>query len=206
MLEQEGSGTVSAPDRTIPGGSSSWIVPVVRAAFALIATIAITFSSDHSAGYGLLVFGIWSIVTGLVVGTLQLRVERSNVERWLFGVIAVATVAAGILALTIPASLGLLLVLVSSWAAVTGFTELFIGMRQRGREPLARDRMFAGVLTALLGLLLVLLPPNSVVGVGLIGAYFAILGVYLAIGGFSVKAARSPAASRHTPLSETDAP
>ena len=39
-----------------------------------------------------------------------------------------------------------------------------------------------------------LLPPDSVTAVGLLGGYLVILGVYLVIGGFSLKWAAAPRA------------
>jgi uncharacterized membrane protein HdeD (DUF308 family) len=210
MPDQEpdrgGERTVPAAETTLPAAVASWIAPVVRAVLALVTTVLITFSPDHSAAFGLAVFGGWAIGNGLIVGALQLRTEPDRVNRMLCGLAAVVSVAAGILAFTLPPSLGLLLVLVSAWAAITGFVELFAGLRTRGRSPVARDRLAAGAFTAILAVVLVLLPGDSVVSVGLFGAYLAILGVFLMIGGLSLKwAGSSGAAPAPAPPDETDA-
>ncbi|GAA1827061.1 hypothetical protein GCM10009750_08160 [Agromyces salentinus] len=172
----------SAPER-----AQYWVVPVVRGLLALLPAVAITFSQDHSAGLGLLVFGAWAVVSGLVVGALSLRFVTDRVIRSLFAVSAVVTVAAGLLALTVPGGLPFLLFLVSTWAAVTGFIELYAGLRSRGRTSVARDWIAAGAFTAILAIVFLLLPPDTVTAVGFIGAYLVILGVYLVIGGFSSK-------------------
>lgn len=169
-----------------------WVVPVVRGAFAVVPGVAIAFSQDHSAALGLLVFGVWALVSGLVVGALALRDSTVPGIRSLFAVNAVATVTAGILALTVPGGLAYLLYLVSVWAAVTGFVEIYAGLRSRGRTPAARDWIAAGAFTALLAIVFLLLPPDAVTAVGLLGAYLVILGVYLVIGGFSLKWAAAP--------------
>ena len=180
----------AAPERT-----QYWVVPVVRGLLALVPSAVITFSPNHSPELGLLVFGVWAIASGLVVGALSLRLLADRGIRSLVLVNAVVTVAAGLLALTVPGGLPFLLYLVSVWAAVTGFVELFAGLRARGRTPAARDWIAAGGFTALLAIVFLLLPPDAVTAVGLLGAYFVILGVYLVIGGFSLKWAAAPGAA-----------
>ena len=180
----------AAPERT-----QYWVVPVVRGLLALVPSAVITFSPNHSPELGLLVFGVWAIVSGLVVGALSLRLLADRGIRSLVLVNAVVTVAAGLLAVTVPGGLPFLLYLVSVWAAVTGFVELFAGLRARGRTPAARDWIAAGGFTALLAIVFLLLPPDAVTTVGLLGAYFVILGVYVVIGGFSLKWAVAPGAA-----------
>lgn len=172
----------AAPER-----ARYWVVPVVRGLLALVPAVVITFSQDHSAAFGLVVFGVWAVVSGLVVGALSLRTIADRGIRSAFAIAAVVTVVAGLLALSMPGGLAFLLFLVSAWAAVTGFLELYAGLRGRGRTPAARDWIVAGSVTAILAIVFLLLPPDTVTAVGLIGAYLVILGVYLLIGGFSLK-------------------
>ncbi|MDR6905873.1 uncharacterized membrane protein HdeD (DUF308 family) [Agromyces sp. 3263] len=179
----------TAPERT-----QYWVVPVVRGLLALVPAAVITFSPNHSPELGLLIFGAWAIASGLVVGALTLRLIDDRGIRSLFLVTAIATVAAGLLAVTVPGALPFLLYLVSIWAAVTGFVELYAGLRARGRTSAARDWIAAGAFTAILALVFLLLPPDPVTAVGLLGGYFVILGVYLVIGGFSLKWALAPGA------------
>ena len=180
----------NAPERT-----RYWVVPVVRGLFALVAAAVITFSQSHAPELGLLVFGVWAIVSGLVVGALSMRLVADRGIRSLFVVNAVATAAAGLLAVTVPGGLPFLLYLVSVWAAVTGFVELYAGLRARGRTSAARDWIAAGAFTAVLAIVFLLMPPDAVTAVGVLGAYLVILGVYLVIGGFSLKWAAAPRAA-----------
>ena len=175
--------------------SRYWLVPVLRAAIALVPAAAITCNADHSAEFGLLVFGAFALVSGLTVGLLSRRTLADPRERSLFLVQGAVGVAAGVLALIFHAGgLGFFLFLVSVWAAVTGFLELYSGIRARRRDPADRDWLLVGAFTALLAVIFLLLPPNAVVSVGLFGAYLVMLGVYLAIAGFSLKWAGTDAA------------
>jgi len=178
----------------VPERAQYWVVPVIRGLLAAVAAVVITFSPNHSPEFGSLVFGVWAVVSGLVVGALSLRLVTARGIRSLFAINAVVTVVAGLLALTVPGGgLPFLLYLVSVWAAVTGFVELFAGLRARGRVAAARDWIAVGGLTALLAIVFLLLPPDAVTAVGLLGGYLVIVGVYLIIGGFSLKWAAAPA-------------
>ncbi|QEO14568.1 hypothetical protein FLP10_09150 [Agromyces intestinalis] len=184
-----------------PSTAGSWVVPVVRGILALVPAVVITFNQDHSPALGLGVFGWWAVVAGAVVGALTLRLQPDRVVRGVSTVTAVVTVVAGILALSLGSSLPVLLYLVSVWAAVTGFAELYLGVRGRGRAPEARDWTTVGAFTALLAVLFLLLPPDAVTAVGFLGVYFVIIGVALLIGGFSLKWAANRPASDASPAS-----
>ena len=82
---------------------------------------------------------------------------------------------------------GLLLFLLSVYFATTGFLELYAGLRSRGRLTLARDWVLVGAFTAIAALVFLLIPPDALVAVGLLGAYGIVVGVYLAIGGLSLR-------------------
>ena len=180
----------------VPERAQYWVVPVIRGLLAAVAAVVITFSPNHSPEFGSLVFGVWAVISGLVVGALSLRLVTARGIRSLFAINAVVTVVAGLLALTVPGGgLPFLLYLVSVWAAVTGFVELFAGLRARGTVAGARDWIAVGALTALLAIVFLLLPPDAVTAVGLLGGYLVIVGVYLIIGGFSLKWAAAPAES-----------
>lgn len=176
----------AAPER-----AAAWLVPVVRGALALAPSAVITFSQDHSPALGFAVFGGWALATGVIVGALAARLVADRMARWTFVANGVLTAAAGLIALglrdTAPGGVGAFTFTVAVWAAVTGILELVVGLRSRGRIPAARDWIAVGALTAILALVYVLLPLDPVTAVGLLGAYFVVLGVLLLIGGFSLK-------------------
>ena len=182
-----------------PKSSGYWAVPIARAVVALVAAGVVTFNSNHSATFGLVVFGAYAVVGGLLVGILSWRSVADRTVRRLFVAQGVIGVIAGVLALALSTSgLGLFLYLVSVWAALTGFLELYCGLRSRSKDPSSRDWIIVGAFTAVLALVFLLIPSDSVLAVGLFGAYAVIVGVYLAIGGFSLKwAAQHPSTTEH---------
>lgn len=203
MTSQEEVAVVPS-SRTGPTASRGyWVAVLVRAAIALVAAVVVTFSLDHSAPFGFVAFGGFAVASGLAMaigGWRGLSAGRGPVLGN-----GILTVVAGGVALANPGGgLPFLIFLLTTWAAVTGFLELYLGLRNRGRSPLSRDWVFAGVLGALLAVAVLLVPPDfaqpfsggeaeggvltaSVIVVGIFGAYAAILGVYLAIAGFSLK-------------------
>lgn len=185
--------TVRNPDRY-------WTVSIARAIIALVAGVVITFNAKHSPQLGFVVLGVFVIVTGIVVAVLSWRMLADSVVRSLFVVLGAIGLLTGILALSLQTSgLGMYLYLVSVWAALTGFIELYCGIRSRSKGGPSRDWITAGVLTAVLALVFLLIPADAVLAVGLFGAYAVVLGVYLGIGGFSLKwGMQHPAAKQQT--------
>ena len=184
-------------------GTRYWTVPVARAIVAFVPAAVITFNADHSAEFGLLVFGAFAVVSGLVTGMLSWSRITDRTDRNIFAIQGAVGVLAGALALALHAAggLGFFLYIVSVWAAVTGFLELYPGIRVRGRGQVARDWLVVGALTAVLALVYLLLPPHAVVAVGLLGAYLVITGVYLVIAGVSLSSA--PADAQRDPASSS---
>lgn len=182
-----------------------WRLPLVRAILALALAAVTTFSTGHSASFGLLVFGFFAVASGAVLAALGALWVADRRTRSLFVVQGVVTAIVGGAAL-LGNGAGLLfyLYLVSVWAAVTGFLELYAGLRNRGRTTAARDWVGVGALTAVLAVAFLLVPPDyaqsfraaggiegvvnaSVLSVGVFGVYAAIVGVYLVIGALSLK-------------------
>ncbi len=194
-------------------------VQLGRALFAAVAAIMITFSADHSAAVGLSVFSGWGIATALVLlfGAWLAYPAGRRTAPLLIGVL---TLIAGMIG-GLPGirSTTLFFVLVISWALVTGIAELALGIRDRRAGVVeGRDGILIGAITIALGLgLLVVNPAYSLdyviekagsftltgitIGVGLFGAYAAIVAVFLAIAGFSPR--RDAAASADLPAGET---
>jgi uncharacterized membrane protein HdeD (DUF308 family) len=193
-------------------------VPILRAVPAILLAAFITFTADHSPAVGLVGFGVFAALSGAIVVVASLRMVAPGATRTILVAQGAVTVLAGIAALVLSSDgLTFLLVVLTSFAIVTGALELFAGLSNRGRSPLARDWVFAGGLTLLFAIAVLLVPAGlqqqftgpdhvarvltaSVFVVGLLGAYSAILGVYLVIAGLSLKWAGQPA--RVTPLAD----
>lgn len=180
-----------APAVPAPKSNRYWVVPAVRAVVALAATAVITFTRDaHTAEFGLIVFGVFAILDGLATAILSVTGGLRGNTRTLFIVQGAIGVIAGVLALTLMSSgLGLYLYLVTVWAALTGFLELYNGIRNRGRDAAARDWLITGALTAVLAIAFLLIPVDALLSIGLFGAWAVIVGVFQGIGAVSLRSA-----------------
>lgn len=182
-----------------------WPLPLARAIPAAALAIVITFSADHSAGFGLLAFGAFAVVTGaLILSIAARRLVASGVRSYLVAQGAVTVLAGagafGAASGGVPA----FFLAVTSWAAITGGLELYSGFRSRGRFVASADWLIVGGITAIVALVFVLLPPDfrdefvgeqrvsgildsSIIAVGLLGAYAAVIAVFLVIAGLSAR-------------------
>jgi hypothetical protein len=199
-----------------------WPMPIARALPASGLALVITFSADHSAQFGLTAFGVFGIAAGLMLGALAWRRLAGSRVRPDCLIQAAVTFLAGIVALlvrgghTSSSEVRFLFLVLTIFAAVTGFLELYSGVRSRRRFVASGDWIAVGALTVLAALAFVLIPPDyrqnyagpdhvkrvldaSVVAVGALGAWAAITTVFLVIAGLSAKwgtqAAVSSAAS-----------
>jgi len=193
-----------------------WFLGLSRAIPAVVLTIVITFSADHSARLGLVAFGAYAIASGLATAIVAAtRVASGTVRLIVLCQAAVALVTGGA-ALAVPGGGYAYFVLVlSAYAAVCGFLELYLGgrswrqsltrpsVRSSAPSSVARDWMFVGALSVALAVTAFVIPANfnqpfsvegvsgavtaSVALVGVFGAYLAIVGIFLAIASFSLK-------------------
>lgn len=189
----------------VPVRAPYWPSQLVRAVPALAVGLVITFSADHSAFFGLVAFGAFAVVSALVIGWGSLRLDSRGL-RTVSLIQASATAVCGVGALTFNSKgSGVLFLALISFAATTGFLELYLGLRSRGGHPASRDWLTVGVLTAILAIAVLLVPADyalpwsvsegdsvvsgvltsQIVLVGIFGAYAVLIGVYLVIAGLS---------------------
>lgn len=177
---------------------------MARAFFAAVAAVMITFSTDHSAPVGMSVFGGFAVATALVLLLSAWLIFHTG-NRWPSVLLGTLTLVAGMIA-TPPAlrTTDAFFTVVLVWALVTGAAELAVGLVGRRRSlPAAREAVFVGALTIILGLALLFIPRDYsleyfirdagrsfeltgiTIGVGVFGGYAAIVAVYLGIAAFS---------------------
>jgi uncharacterized membrane protein HdeD (DUF308 family) len=182
-----------------------WPVPVLRAVPAAVIALVITFSSNHAATFGLLLFGVFAVVEGVVLAFGAARLGADHRSRRTASVQAAVSVIAGVAGIVLSRSgLPAFIAVVVAFAVLTGALELTQGLRARNRSPFARDWTTVGGLTLLLAIAFLVTPPDysqqlggvekvtgtldaSIVLVGLFGAYLAITAVFHLIAGFSHK-------------------
>lgn len=192
-----------------------------RAIVAAVAAIAITFTPDHSAPVGLAIFGGFAAVTGVVLLAAAFFSVPGG-ARWAVVTLGIAGVVAGLVGgVAAPRSTVTFFVVVIAWAVITGIVEVVAGvtafrLARRSSAPRseAGDGVTVGILTLLLGVGLTLVPSGfalqyyvgdarqsftltaTTIGVGIFGAYAAVVAVYLAIAALSPRATSALDAAR----------
>jgi hypothetical protein len=183
-----------------------WYVPLSRAVFAAALSCVITFAGgNYTPEYGLFTFGGYGIVAGLGGIALSFRGIQAGVYRTVFLLQAIVSILAGLAAVYWwHLGLPMLIALLTTWAIIAGALELYAGVRSRRRRAVSRDWIFIGALTVVFAIVILAVPPGyidhytgpdgkpyilnaSVMDVGVLGVYGAIVAVYLAIAGLSLK-------------------
>lgn len=192
---------------TIESADRSWVFPVLRAIPAAIVALVITFTADHSTSLGFISLASVAASSGaiLIVGALRGAYPRRS-----FLALGGLLVAGSVVALVLKDSgVASMLFLISALFAVTGILELAAGVLARATAPAARDWTFVGAISAVFALAMLVVPADfsheisvegkevppltaSVIAVGSLGAYCAIVAVYLVISGLSLKWAADP--------------
>ncbi|MEO5921575.1 MAG: DUF308 domain-containing protein [Pseudolysinimonas sp.] len=187
----------------------AWILSAGRALLALALGLVITFTTGHTALFGLVAFGIFAILSGVLVAAGSFGRRAEPIARTAFRAQAVVTVIAGIAALALPGGgIGYLIWILSGWAIVNGALELVSGIRARGRAAAWTDWATVGALTLLLGAVVLVIPPDiadrftgdkgvegmltsPIIVVGMLGGWGIVTGVLLAIAAASPRKARA---------------
>ena len=132
-----------------------------RAIPAPILAVVVTFSADHSSRLGLVTLASYTLIVGAVLLTASVLSTHRGIGRNLTitqGALSVATAIAAFIASN--GGQAYFVFLLTAFAAITGFIELYLGLRSRGRDASSRDWVFVGSLTALLALVVLLVPPG----------------------------------------------
>ena len=204
------AGVSSPSTSTIAVGDRYWAFVAARAVPAALVAIFITFSADHSVRVGWVALVVFGVATGVIVAVGSSWMLR-GAPKTLLTIQGVALVLVGLVSVVGAAALPLTAYTAALAAGfvVAGVLELVAGLRARGLTPVARDWIFLGAASIVFGLAVLLVPTDlsqtitvpgkvlpdltaAVVVVGMLGAYAAIVAVYAAIAGLSIKWARNP--------------
>jgi hypothetical protein len=160
---------------------------ILQAIPALVGAVAITFSSDHSPFVGLVVLaGVAFLMAGgqLIAAVSVSAWPRARVA---MGVQAISSiVSAGIAAAFLSGERVSLTLCVSIWAAMVALTSGLAGWFITERS-VAREFLIITGLAGLLAIVEAALPLDNVFAVGLLGAFFAVFGVFTVIAGVSIR-------------------
>lgn len=203
--------TSTAPTAVV--GDRYWMVLIARAVPAAVVALGITFTADHSVGIGWLSLAAFAFLTGGIVAVGSVWMLRGT-TRTLLTIQGVALLVVGLVALVGRVTLPLpaFVAAIAVAFCLTGAIELAAGLRARGSEAVARDWIFLGAVGIAFGLAVLLVPTDlsqaitipgkvvpdltaSVMVVGALGAYAAIVAVFPVIAGLSLKWAKQPNAT-----------
>lgn len=180
----------SAKSRVIP----YYAVAFTRSVIVTVTGLVIAFTAGHSAQFGLIVFGVMALVLSVGLGIAAGLLGGSSQARGLHLWQALVSFVVGALAIGL-SNAGTLFLLwaVVLWAILVGVAEAFAGWRLPSGAALRKDWLVQGAITLLLALVVLSQPADSVAVIGFVGAWAIIMGVYLAIAGFSARFAATDA-------------
>ncbi|MBW4041263.1 MAG: hypothetical protein HIU86_03930 [Acidobacteria bacterium] len=172
---------------TTRSGRPAVATPVAVAARAVAAAVvaaAVTFALDHSAPdrFGLAALGGYLALQAVVLVVCVTGLAWSRVGRVLVLARAAVSLVGAVLALTgLDQGISLLRPLESLVFLLVGTLEIVGGLRRSERADLSGDAVVVGGLQVLVGVLLLVLNPDALLAVGVLGAWGAVVAVYLGI-------------------------
>lgn len=162
------------------------VLALARSTLLVVFGLVVAFTSNHSARFGLLAFGLLVALASVVVAWLAGAVSATPQAKSLHWWQALVGIVVGALAMALnQAGVVFLLWTIVLWAVLTGAAEWVAGWRMARTHILRRDWMVQGVMTLLLALVVLAQPADSVAVIGLLGAWAMIQGVYGIIAGLS---------------------
>lgn len=172
---------------TIGSGRPAVATPVavaVRAAAAAVVAAAVTFGLNHSdpAGFGLIALGGYLVLQAIVLAVCVTGLAWSRAGRALVLVRAAVSLIGGVIALVgLQGGVGLFQPLEAIVFLIVGALEIIGGLRRSERADLSGDAVVVGGLQVLVGVLLIVFNTDPLLAVGVLGAWGAIVAVYLGI-------------------------
>jgi uncharacterized membrane protein HdeD (DUF308 family) len=175
-----------------------WAVALRGVAAVLFGVVAIVWP-DITVGVLVAFFGAYALVDGVFAILAAFR--ATDTDRWWHVAEGVLGILVGLIAWVYPGLTALsLLYFIAAWALVTGVLEIVAAVRLRRHIQGEVWLALSGVLSVLLGILLILRPRDSALAlVTVIGIYAIIFGVILVVLGLRLRGLRGAAPLRPGP-------
>ena len=169
--------------------TSSWWALVLRGIAAILFGVLAFMWPGITLTVLVFLFGAYALVDGVFSIVAGIKSHGEYKRWWLLLIEGCLSFAAGVFAFVVPAMTALiLLILIASWAIVTGIFEIAAAIQLR--KHITGEWMLAlsGVLSVLFGALLLYNPAGGALAVvWLIGLYSALFGILLLVFGIKLR-------------------
>lgn len=169
--------------------NQSWWLYVLRGIAAIIFGVLAFVSPSATLLALVLVFGIYALVDG-VLAVIASFLMREAVNRWWVVLLeGLAGIIAGVIALVYPQITALaLLFVIAFWAIFTGIMEIIAAIQLRREMSNEWALLLGGILSLILGVILLVFPSAGAVGlIWAIGSYAVLFGVLMLYLAFRVR-------------------
>lgn len=177
--------------------AQSWWVYALRGVAAILFGVLALALPETTILALVLIFGIYALIDGVLAVIIAFRIRKVVDQWWVVLLEGLVGILVGIIALVYPnVAIGALLLLIAFWAVFTGLMEIIAAIRLRREINNEWSLILSGVLSIILGIILLVFPSAGAIGliwaIGLYAIFFGVLMLYLAfkVRGFS----RQPAA------------
>lgn len=161
--------------------TSSWWALVLRGIAGIIFGLLAFIWPHITLTVLVFLFGAYALVDGIFSIMAGFKTHAENKRWWLLLIVGLLSVAAGIYAFLAPAITALiLLILIASWAVVTGAFQIAAAIQLRKHITGEWLLVLSGILSILFGAVLLWNPAAGALAVvWLIGAYAVVFGILL---------------------------
>lgn len=166
-----------------------WWMILLRGILAVLFGLLATLWPGLTTLVLVYLFGTFALLDGVLAIVVSLQARSHDSRWWVLLLEGVAGVLIALLAYVSPVITALvLLYLISAWAIITGIIELIAAFSIRHASDLEWTLAIAGILSLMLGVLLILQPINGLLTlVWMIGLYALFAGILLIIRAFKLK-------------------
>ena len=164
--------------------AKSWWLYALRGVAAIMFGI-LAFTRPWATILALvLVFGIYAVIDGVLAVIAAFQMRKDYQQWWVVLLEGLAGILVGIIALINPfVTAGALLLVIAFWAVFTGFMEIIAAIQLRREIDNEWSLILSGVLSVLLGIVLVVFPSAGALGliyaIGIYAIFFGLLMLYL---------------------------
>ena len=169
--------------------TSNWWALALRGLAAILFGILAFIWPGITLTVLVFLFGAYALLDGAFAIVAGIRTTNQNKRWWLLLIEGILSVCAGVLAFVVPVITGFfLLVLIASWAIVTGAFEIAAAIQMRKEITGEWILALGGLASILFGFALLINPAvGALAVVWIIGAYAIVFGVLMVALGFKLR-------------------